>query len=255
MPRCPPGGRCVLPTLVGLGLLANDLIDTALSQAGGDGHVPSTERIAQRESEHPIVTLVIAAGDPVVERPQLVHVLGLYSRLNERRQISRPEILVRQALMAVTPRHRSIIDYRRRERPGDAADWQPSSGSDRARLGKARAARALKARPSGSRSRATSRVLGTSASRTSRCCWVGSTGSPFADFDADLLRPEVAIESTLAWRRESSERAAGTHVEGELTSAAGRGWGSINCPSRCERRGVINPAGQASRGRRDGSRG
>jgi 2,4-dienoyl-CoA reductase-like NADH-dependent reductase (Old Yellow Enzyme family) len=46
-----------------------------------------------------------------------------------------------------------------------------------------------------------------------------AAGSPFAAFDDDMLRPEVTIENTLAWRRESSERATG-HVRDELNGAA-----------------------------------
>ncbi|MGI8780720.1 MAG: NADH:flavin oxidoreductase [Solirubrobacteraceae bacterium] len=43
---------------------------------------------------------------------------------------------------------------------------------------------------------------------------------PFDDFDPDLLRPEVTIENSLAWRRQRV-RGAGAHAGGQLDRAAG----------------------------------
>ncbi|HEV2999140.1 MAG TPA: NADH:flavin oxidoreductase [Solirubrobacteraceae bacterium] len=47
-----------------------------------------------------------------------------------------------------------------------------------------------------------------------------AAGRRFAEFDPDMLRPEVTIENTLAWRRDRRERAAGAYDEAVLAAAA-----------------------------------
>jgi hypothetical protein len=65
------------PFLVPVRLLPDQLIDAASHEARGDRHVDAAERVAERERRHPIVAQPVMLGDPVLQRPQLLHVRPL----------------------------------------------------------------------------------------------------------------------------------------------------------------------------------
>lgn len=65
------------PLVVPQRLLADELIDAASREARGDGHVDAAKRVAERERRHPIVAQPVMLGDPVLQRPQFLHVRAL----------------------------------------------------------------------------------------------------------------------------------------------------------------------------------
>lgn len=100
----PAGARCEV-------ILADDLVYTALGEAGRNGHVLTADAVAERPRSHLAVALLVAERDFVVHCPQRAHRRCLNVGRNMRNRMRRLEVLIGQEIVAMVSHRRRIIDY------------------------------------------------------------------------------------------------------------------------------------------------
>ena len=121
------------PVLVPERSLADQLINTASHQTRCDGHVKATEGVAERKRRHAIVAQPVMIGDPVLQRPQLVHVRTLDLERDARNRRRWLESLERQQDVAVRLRHAldNKLSHRRRLPWAESVGPRPACGCGR----------------------------------------------------------------------------------------------------------------------------